>query len=98
MIFGDNTISYRKVGDRLAAKHQYEVKFNFDLPLLATGAYTIGVAIGEGTQQEHTQHHWIHDALAFKAEANPDMTGIIELENVQITFNDQTKPVSISDL
>jgi lipopolysaccharide transport system ATP-binding protein len=44
-----------------------EARFTFVMPLLAPGEYTIGVAIAEGTQESHVQHHWIHDAVAFRS-------------------------------
>lgn len=39
--------------------------FEFTLPYLNKGQYTISPAIASGTQEEHTQHCWIHDAIVF---------------------------------
>lgn len=36
---------------------------DFKFPLLVKGKYPVTIAIAEGTQEEHIQHHWIHDAL-----------------------------------
>jgi len=42
------------------------VSFIFDFPLIKANKYTITVAIGEGTQTNHVQHHWINDAYIFE--------------------------------
>ncbi|TLS71831.1 ABC transporter ATP-binding protein [Aliarcobacter thereius] len=42
------------------------VEFEFTMPLIKNGEYTISPALAEGTQDKHIQHHWIHDALLFK--------------------------------
>ncbi len=35
----------------------------FEFPKITAGNYTMSVSVFEGNQQEHVQHHWIHDAL-----------------------------------
>jgi lipopolysaccharide transport system ATP-binding protein len=87
MICGDNSIKQLGAVAPLEANRQYTAEFRFDMPQLATGTYTIGVAVGAGTQQSHVQHHWIHDALAFKAEADPAMTGVWVLRNLQVQLD-----------
>jgi lipopolysaccharide transport system ATP-binding protein len=64
----------------LAAGQLATVEFGFWLPLLATGDYTVTVALAAGTQLEHVQHHWVHDILSFKASANPHLSGLFTLE------------------
>lgn len=39
--------------------------FAFRMPVLPAGDYVVAAAVAEGTQSEHEQLHWIHDALAF---------------------------------
>jgi lipopolysaccharide transport system ATP-binding protein len=70
-LFGDNTyLSYRdrpivgNDGDLIAAS------FSFVMPILPVGDYSINVAIAEGTQQNHVQLHWIHDALPLRVHAS----------------------------
>jgi lipopolysaccharide transport system ATP-binding protein len=70
-LFGDNTyLSYRERpvggsdGDTLVAN------FSFVMPILPVGDYSINVAIADGTQQNHVQLHWIHDALPLKVHAS----------------------------
>jgi len=59
------------------ANHALQAKFFFDTPRLAAGHYTVTVAIANGTQEEHVQHHWIHDALYFKSESTSVAAGLI---------------------
>lgn len=89
-LFGDNTyLSYMdspvacEVGDELVAE------FRFQMPRLASGDYSVSTAIADGTQADHVQHHWIHDALFFRSESTSiaaGMVGIpmtaIELKNI----------------
>ena len=41
-------------------------RFTFTMPNLNKGVYTISPAIASGTQEEHVQHCWVHDALIFQ--------------------------------
>lgn len=69
-LFGDNTcITYMK--SPLAVKNGQKLfaEFEFRMPILYAGDYSITVAIAEGTQREHVQHHWMNDAFIFKSHA-----------------------------
>lgn len=52
------------VNDRLI------VEFGFKFPLLTNGEYVFTAAIAEGTQENHIQHHWVHDAYIIKVSNN----------------------------
>lgn len=47
------------------------------MPVMREGDYTMSVAIAEGTQQDHVQHHWLHEALAFHVHAKTICVGLI---------------------
>lgn len=85
-LFGDNSLGYASGWQRLCAGKEYRLLFSFQIPLLATGDYTIGVAIGSGTQEKHVQHHWIYEAYSFKSQASPRLTGFFQLENLEFSF------------
>lgn len=79
-LFGDNTylshlehpvVSHE--GDTLSAA------FTFLMPRLASGEYCVSVAIANGTQHAHVQHHWVHDAIHFKSESTSVSAGLIGL-------------------
>jgi lipopolysaccharide transport system ATP-binding protein len=52
---------------RLPAEARLRIVFRFRMPVLIRGDYSISVAFAEGAEDDHIQHHWIHDALALKA-------------------------------
>lgn len=79
---GENSIVWLPDWKHIAAGSRCQVAFEFALPQLATGDYTVSVALGAGSQLQHVQHHWIHDALAFRAQASPSLTGLFELEDI----------------
>lgn len=84
-LFGENTLGRENGWLKLQAGQRYCLRIDFHLPLLATGDYTIGVSVASGTSEKHVQHHWIYEAYAFKAVANPRMTGILQLESLDFT-------------
>ncbi len=79
-LFGENSIEHVKDWPSLLPGQRHTVEFSFHMPLLATGDYTLGVALGSGTQLKHVQHHWIFDACTFKSQASPHLTGFVQLE------------------
>ena len=40
-----------------------EAVFEFEMPRLHPGEYALHAAIADGTQDEHVQHQWFHNAL-----------------------------------
>jgi lipopolysaccharide transport system ATP-binding protein len=77
-LFGDNTyLAYIDQPVRCRTGGTLQADFVFYMPLLPTGEYSITVAIANGTQMEHVQHHWIHDAVFFKSESSSVATGLI---------------------
>lgn len=87
ILFGDNTfLSFRdhpvamEDGDILVAE------FDFRMPRLAQGDYSISAAVASGTQNAHVQQHWIHDALVFKSGGNVGVTGIVGLPMERISL------------
>ncbi len=87
-LFGDNTsVTYLDNPQPCSAGQQLVARFTFEMPRLATGDYAITVAVADGTQQEHVQHHWIHDALLFKSSSTSVATGLIGIPMRQIAMN-----------
>jgi lipopolysaccharide transport system ATP-binding protein len=77
-IFADNTyISYMDMQLTAKAGEEMHARFEFTMPVMSLGDYTITVAIAGGTQLDHIQHQWIHDALAFKVHATSVCHGLI---------------------
>jgi lipopolysaccharide transport system ATP-binding protein len=78
VLFGDNTfLSYRELLFNCQAGNELQADFVFYMPLLPSGEYSITIAVANGTQEIHEQHHWIHDAVLFKSESSSVATGLI---------------------
>lgn len=89
-LFGDNTyISYfdspvsGSEGDELVAE------FHFQMPRLGPGDYSVSAAIADGTQSDHIQHHWIHDALFFRSECSGVTSGLVGIPMSQIKLENR---------
>ncbi len=95
MLFGENSLKYAHNLAPMLAGSTYKFEFAFIMPHLATGEYSIGVAIGAGNQLNHVQHHWVHDAISFKAIANADLTGLMVLEEVDCLVTSVNKGAAV---
>lgn len=60
------------------------VEFEFTMPTLIRGTYTLNVAIAEGLGDDHHQHHWIHDAISLTSTASRLVHGICGVSNLSI--------------
>lgn len=77
-LFGDNTyLSYMNRSIRAEAGTRWCARFRFRMPILRSGEYTVDVAIATGTQIDHTQQHWIRDALVFRAGESSMRNGLV---------------------
>lgn len=84
-LFGDNTYLTTQGEPRACEAGQDLVgEFTFSMPRLAAGDYSITAAIANGTQEEHVQHHWMHDAIHFKSESTSVTGGLIGIPMQQI--------------
>jgi len=84
-LFGDNTyLSYHDKPLRMVDDSRLRASFRFRMPILPTGEYTIDVALASGTQDDHTQQHWIHDALSFRASESTMRHGLVGIPMLSI--------------
>lgn len=89
-LFGDNTyLSYCDSPVATRPGQTLVAEFQFQMPRLAPGDYSITVAIADGTQSEHVQHHWIHDAIVFRSENSSVSSGIfgVPMMRIQLDVN-----------
>lgn len=87
VVFADNTyLTY--MNDSIAAFSGEKIvaKFEFTMPILPVGDYSISPALADGVQSEHSQKHWIHDALVFKVHATSTSLGLIGIPMKQISL------------
>ncbi len=67
-LFGDNThLVFNGEQASVTGGEVVEADFRFRMPILPSGSYMVDVAIASGSQDDHTQQHWVHDALEFRA-------------------------------
>jgi lipopolysaccharide transport system ATP-binding protein len=86
-VFGDNThLEYAGKPLSLEAGKRLEARFSFVMPALAPGEYTVTAAIAEGTQQDHVQHHWLHEALSFRIHSSGVCAGLLCVPMTKITL------------
>jgi lipopolysaccharide transport system ATP-binding protein len=84
-LFGDNTyLSHMASAVACDAGDTIVAAFKFQMPRLASGDYSVSAAIADGTQNEHVQHHWIHDALAFQSVSTSVAAGLIGIPMLAI--------------
>ena len=89
VIFSDNTyLTYQHSPFAVNAGAEVVARFEFRLPVLPTGDYSFSAAIAEGTQDEHVQHHWLHDALLIKVHASSTSLGLvgIPMKSINLTI------------
>jgi lipopolysaccharide transport system ATP-binding protein len=78
VIFADNTyLSSMHAPLSVMPGEKILARFDFVMPVLPVGHYTVSVAVAEGSQSEHVQHHWMHDALSFKVHSTSVCHGLI---------------------
>lgn len=77
-LFGDNTyVSYRDRPVHAQPGTRLRAHFRFRIPVLPSGDYSVDVALATGVQENHTQQHWIHDALTFRASESTMRHGLV---------------------
>ena len=88
-LFNYNTsLAQGQVPARITKGTRFRIKFNFGLPDLAVGEYTVSVAVGEGSPGQAVIHHWIHDVVAFRSQAT-HVLGLIGFNDPQVQWIDQ---------
>jgi lipopolysaccharide transport system ATP-binding protein len=85
LLFGDNTyLSTLDHAVRVVAGRQLRARFKFDMPRLVGGDYHFTVGIANGTQEDHSIQHWIHEALHIKSQGQGIPVGILGLPMLEI--------------
>ncbi len=70
-ILGDNTyITYQRAPVAARAGQRLVAEFEFYMPTLQPGNYSIDCAVADGTQENHVQRQWLHDAVVFVSRSS----------------------------
>ncbi|MBM3856559.1 MAG: ABC transporter ATP-binding protein [Verrucomicrobia bacterium] len=87
ILFGENTfLSYHDDPQECHSGDKLIAQFHFQMPRLAKGNYSIEVAIANGTQHQHVQHHWIHHALPLRSDATSVCSGVVGIPMREVVF------------
>lgn len=77
-VFGDNTyFTYRDAPVSVFAGQEYTATFEFTMPLLPSGDYSLDVSISNGDQANHRMLNWKYDALVFRVQSSSVVHGLI---------------------
>ncbi|MCX7068401.1 MAG: ABC transporter ATP-binding protein [Methylococcales bacterium] len=87
VLFGEHTYTY--VNPPLSVNEGEKIKaiFEFQMPLLPNGEYAMTVSIAEGNPFEHTQHHWLHDAMIFTVCSSKLRYGLVGIQFNEVNLN-----------
>ena len=78
ILFGDNTyLTYHDAPLSVAGGNEIEAVFSFTMPILPKGDYSVCAAIAVGTNENHTQLEWVHDAMILRSESSHATTGLV---------------------
>lgn len=84
-LFGDNTfLSFRDAPVHVPAGRTVRASFRFRMPRMPSGEYSIDAAVATGTQDDHTQQHWLHDALSFRTSDESMRSGLVGIPMLNI--------------
>lgn len=76
-LFGEHTYSYVAQPYPMAAGQTLEARFDFTVPLLPDGDYSMTVSIAEGDPWDNIQHHWLHDAVLIRVASTKLRYGLV---------------------
>lgn len=88
VVFAENTLARAAIEPLVFTDAvKFMVVFNFVMPVLMAGEYVIDVAVAEGTQINHLQHHWLYGAVVFRAMPVEVCHGLIHIpmRSIEVT-------------
>ncbi len=90
-LFGDNSyFAYKDDPVSGAAGETVVASFLFRMPIMPSGSYMIDAAVASGDQHDHTQQHWVHDALEFRAIDETMRFGLVGLPMLAIDVSKES--------
>jgi lipopolysaccharide transport system ATP-binding protein len=93
VLFADNTYLAHLNGGRPAPVPGglLVAEFEFRMPVLPLGEYFLDASIAEGTQAEHVQLHWLHEARALHSRSSSVCTGLVGVPMRRISLRAKAK-------
>jgi lipopolysaccharide transport system ATP-binding protein len=92
-LFGDNNVLMRQSVPSLIEGQDYLVSFSItSWPDIKEDDYLLTVAVAEGSMEQHTQCHYVHDALVFRSIPIRKAVGIFFVPDARIVIS----PINLS--
>jgi lipopolysaccharide transport system ATP-binding protein len=86
-LFGCNTyLTYKESPIIIKPFEIFTASFRFQMPYIPPGDYMFAVACADGTQSNHIQHHYLHEALSIKSHSSNVTGGLIGLPILEINI------------
>ncbi len=85
-LFGEHTYTYIQPPCSAHSGEILEARFIFNLPLFPNGDYSMTVSIADGDPNNHTQHHWLHDAVIIHVQSNKLRYGLVGIPFESVTM------------
>jgi lipopolysaccharide transport system ATP-binding protein len=86
-LFGENTLPATNIRPiSISAGRSFYSTFDFELPMLPNGQYTVMASVATGTLTNHIQHHYLHDACILDVASSSVRWGLVGLrfENIDL--------------
>jgi lipopolysaccharide transport system ATP-binding protein len=89
-LFGKNTFRDDRPAATAAAGDAVHAVFEFRMPYLPRGRYTLDVAIADGTHLAHVQSAWVYDAVALESVSSTVSSGLVGIPFRSITLESRS--------
>lgn len=77
-LFGENTLPFTSsMPTPVEAGTTFEGIFEFRLPMLPNGQYSVMASVADGDAYHNVQHHWLHDALIINVSSSKLRYGLV---------------------
>lgn len=89
-LLGENTLPFTNQQPMpVLAGERFAVDFDFKLPMLPNGSYSVMTSLADGDLYNHVQHHWLHDALLIHVASSKVRYGLVGVEFENMNFYKQ---------
>lgn len=89
-LFHDNTYLTSYLSNQppldMEAESRAQAVFDFTMPYLPPGDYFLFAAVASGTHENHSQEHWIHEAVKLTSSCDRVCLGLVGLPMQSIEF------------
>jgi lipopolysaccharide transport system ATP-binding protein len=86
-LFGENTYRYVQQPFTASKGEILNAYFEFSLPLMLNGSYSMTVSLANGNLQVNTQHHWVHDAMIIQVQSSAIRYGLMGIQFTSVAMH-----------